>query len=980
MVANPLAFRPLPVTIITTLIYVAVLVPLLVVQTTVPPPPSETPYAGVNMSEAWLDLKELSNGFHPYNSRRNDAVRNWLLLRIDEILKTNGVPYAVMGATAAYATPAEAPVVVFNDMTSNLTFSAASGVVSTAPSVSTYFEGTNIIVYVRGSTDQHGAWWKPPARLARGGVLVNAHYDSVSTGHGATDDGVAVVTLLQLIQHFTSQGNQPSKGFIALFNNGEEDYLNGARAFSRHPASVFPRVFLNLEGAGAGGRATLFRATDLQAANAYKNVPHPFGTIVSGDAFKAGAIRSQTDYVVFNDNLGMRGLDVAFMEPRSRYHTNDDDARHTSPNSVWHMLSAAVSTMQSLTADTGATFEGAAAGKNMVPSGEGTSAVWFDLFGSTFISFELHSLFAVSVTLMVVAPLALIVTGALLSHCDKFYLFSHCLPPHPDSDYDQSISLHSLRGILRFPTILAVSSSILVALAYMLTKLNPFIVYSSPYTVWAMMCAAWLYCMWFLSRATNFVRPTALNRQYALLWLFLIVWVFLVVETVYEERYQFAFGYPAVWYFLSVSVATFLGFMELCALPTKRNYAEEQSFEAAAAQRPTTTASPAPSRPVSSAISRGTGTDNEENEGDEEATESTSLLRGNKTSFARYHRSSVPDTGSNLGISERSIGSQSVFGDEQPWSQHLPDWMWVFQFLILGPITMIILGQIGLLSTAAMSQTLADGNSPLLVYLIIAGLTIMAFAPVTPFLHRHTFHVPTVLLLVFIATLVYNLVAFPFSDTSRLKVFFVQRVDLDTGINRVALAGVESSFMDSVVGSLPSTAGKVVDQTPSAGRQGLVEYSWEGIAPHVVPTNGTLPPEKSYARWLTFNATRAKQANEASIVVSGKNTRSCRIYFDRVASDVNVEGSDVDPHFSKVGDAGTKELRLWSRNWENAWKVSFSWNGEGGMDGRVVCLWNEQDGFATIPALEEVRRFAPSWSVVTKYGDGLVEGSKSFRV
>jgi Zn-dependent M28 family amino/carboxypeptidase len=50
---------------------------------------------------------------------------------------------------------------------------------------------------------------------------------SVSTGFGATDDGMGVITILQLIRFFTTPGNEPKRGIVAMLNNGEEDFLNG---------------------------------------------------------------------------------------------------------------------------------------------------------------------------------------------------------------------------------------------------------------------------------------------------------------------------------------------------------------------------------------------------------------------------------------------------------------------------------------------------------------------------------------------------------------------------------------------------------------------------------------------------------------------------------------------------------------------------------------------------------------------------------
>jgi len=252
---NPIAFTPLPVTIITSLVYVALIVALLVVHLVAPAAPtSSTPAAGINLTEAWLDLRLLTENYHPYNSHSNDHVRDWLLRRIEAILESNDVlPAGNQDGHTLTITSQESPVIVFSDVTSNVSFSSSRS--AGEPGISVYFEGTNIIVYIRGSEEgEAGSWWLQNATPNKGGVLVNAHYDSVSTGSGATDDGVGVITILQLIKHFTTNGKQPRRGIVALLNNGEEDYLNGARAFSQHPMSRFVHVFLNLDGAGAGGR------------------------------------------------------------------------------------------------------------------------------------------------------------------------------------------------------------------------------------------------------------------------------------------------------------------------------------------------------------------------------------------------------------------------------------------------------------------------------------------------------------------------------------------------------------------------------------------------------------------------------------------------------------------------------------------------------------------------------------------------------
>ena len=467
--SNPLGFTPGPVIFVTCVTYIALFAGLLTVHLTVPPYPSRTP-AGTNTTEAWQDLEHITQQYHPYNARANDEVRKYLLSRIKQII-------------ASKELGSDDKVEIIDDNVSNATFSSGE--------TSVYFEGTNIIVAIRGSEDKETfspASQQPlvATRAAKnGGVLVNAHYDSVSTGFGATDDGVGVVSVLQLLSYFTESKNWPKRTIILLLNNGEEDFLNGAKAFMRHPISQVPHTFLNLEGAGAGGRATLFRSTDTEVTQYYKKASHPFGTVVSADGFKARLVASQTDYVVFHDELGLRGLDVAFMEPRARYHTIEDSTRETSLNSLWHMLSASIATVSGLSSDTSNAFSGS--GKptddGKVDAGQGTDAVWFDFFGKAFVVFQLHTLFALNVTLLVVAPVALICLTIALSKADKNYLLARKSYVH-SSDDDEPVHLNGWRGFFRFPIAFVVATALVVALAYLVVRFNPYIVHSSPYAVW----------------------------------------------------------------------------------------------------------------------------------------------------------------------------------------------------------------------------------------------------------------------------------------------------------------------------------------------------------------------------------------------------------------------------------------------------------------------------------------------------------------
>ncbi|KAJ5587047.1 uncharacterized protein N7459_002812 [Penicillium hispanicum] len=956
---NPLAFTPWPVTIIVTAVYLALIIPILVIHHNVPSTPRSNP-KGLNLTEAWNDLQHLTGGFHPYNSHRNDEVRAWLLERVDAIRRS-----AV--AIPAAADEERPDVFVFDDLNSNLTsMDGQTGV---------YFEGTNILVYIRGWEDKKENWWEIPGRTpaGKGGVLVNAHYDSVSTGYGATDDGVGVVTCLQLLRYFLTPGHAPRRGLVVLFNNGEEDYLNGARAYSQHPMAKFAHTFLNLEGAGAGGRATLFRSSDTEVTQAYAKSKYPFGSVLSANGFEKGLITSQTDYVVLDGMLGLRGLDVAFFEPRARYHTDQDDARHTSMDSLWHMVSASVATTTGLVSDDTDRFDGHLRDDGTVPSGTGTRAVWFDLFGSTFAVFQLHTLFALSVTLLIVAPLTLLVTSIILSKADKMYLFRSSVTLDIS---DEKVQLRGLRGFFRFPFLIVIPTAVTVGFAYMVTKLNPYIAHSSAYAVWSMMVSVWVFLAWFVSCVADFARPSAFHRVYTWTWLFVLTWALLVVATVYENEEGLAGGYPMLFYFAGTFVATWISYLELFALPKKSDYVGQFSQ---GSRRPSS---------FGSRLGAVSGDEYQDEDADEDPTESTSLLRGQqRTTFANYVNVSGDYDATREG--EQEGQDPNVYGNEQAWSASLPSWTWLLQLILTIPIILILIAPLGLLLTSALRQTGQDGSPQLTVYLSISILTAVLLAPTLPVIHRFTYHVPIFLFLVLVSTLIYNLTAFPFSDSNRVKLFFSQQVDLDRGNSTAYLIGVPP-YVDDVVRGLPSARGQT-DCVPFANR---VQCPWPGPEPHVVPSDDTSEESSGPSKdWVSFNITHPEDPHPSSVrfEISGKNTRSCRITMDRhpIVNFSVVGSSAPDERFLHPSSDGLHEIRLWSRTWQNKWTVDvdFSQHDTGPyltddskIKGHVSCIWSDINTPGLIPALDEVKQYAPAWVALTKWKDGLVEAYREFEL
>ncbi|KAI7559475.1 hypothetical protein KC317_g10335, partial [Hortaea werneckii] len=349
-----------------------------------------------------------------------------------------------------------------------------------------------------------------------------------------------------------------------------------------------------------------------------------------------------------------------------------------------------------------------------------------------------------------------------------------------------------------------------------------------------------------------------------------------------------------------------------------------------------------------------------------------------------------------------------------------------------------------LLATASLHQTPADGNPALPIYLAFAGLTTLLLLPLTPFLHRWSYHLPTFSLLLGIGCVVYCLLAFPFSPESPMKIFFVQRVDLDLGKVESSLIGLPG-FVEDVLAEVPSSLGQRVDcrdgidaERSWTGRDGLRSCVWEGLWPDVVsqhalaasaqevhgeeggdehsPSSDLAPysnrtkkspaqhPNPSFKSWLDFNISLTSP-HTASLTFQGRNTKQYRLSFpphqpppsSLKIHNGNLSSSVEDPRFgpalpsspssSSSSSLPPKTLRIIPRTWDARIRVDISWPAEKdgvqnveGFRGEVMALWSDANQPGVIPGFDEVGRFAPRWSLVTKGDDGLVLGVRGWRV
>ncbi|KAJ9050571.1 hypothetical protein DSO57_1013372 [Entomophthora muscae] len=247
---------------------------------------------------AYAHLEVITRHPHFFNMRANDDVRNYILDYANRVRTQINPSIQVLDDNTPVAfTGKDTPTGMFGN--SNVTG---------------YLESGNVLVRIQGSANTGNA------------LLISAHFDSVQLSYGANDNGIGVVAAMEMVRLFAL--HPPKHDLIFNFNNFEEAGVLGSVAFMAHEWASTVRAFLNLEGAGAGGRVLLFQCSNPRLAELARAIPRPTTSVLGNDLFQMRVINSVTDYAVYSGKKGIPGVDFAIFRNRAVYHTLLDNIQH----------------------------------------------------------------------------------------------------------------------------------------------------------------------------------------------------------------------------------------------------------------------------------------------------------------------------------------------------------------------------------------------------------------------------------------------------------------------------------------------------------------------------------------------------------------------------------------------------------------------------------------------------------------------------
>ena len=167
-------------------------------------------------------------------------------------------------------------------------------------------------------------------------VMLAGHYDSVSAGPGASDDGHSVAMQLETLRALRASPRLRND-VVFLFTDSEEGGLLGAKAFvEQNPLAKQVGLVMNFEARGTSGPAMMFETSEQNGRLVREfaaAAPHPVTSSLSYEAYKL--LPNDTDLTFFKRG-GLPGLGFAYVDDVAYYHTQNDDVAHLDPRSLQH--------------------------------------------------------------------------------------------------------------------------------------------------------------------------------------------------------------------------------------------------------------------------------------------------------------------------------------------------------------------------------------------------------------------------------------------------------------------------------------------------------------------------------------------------------------------------------------------------------------------------------------------------------------------
>jgi hypothetical protein len=216
---------------------------------------------------------------------------------------------------------------------------------------------------------------KLPGTANTKAILLAAHYDSVPNGSGASDDGAAVVAMLETLRALKAAS--PLKNdVIFLFTDGEEAGLLGAHAFvAEHSLAKDVGLVLNFEARGISGPAMMFETSDQNGwliQEFARAAPYPIAHSLSYEIYRR--LPNDTDLTVFK-KAQMPGLNFAYTNGVTQYHTQLDSVNQIDERSLQHEGSTALALVHHF-------------GDLNLTDVRGRNAVYFDVLGLALVHYS----------------------------------------------------------------------------------------------------------------------------------------------------------------------------------------------------------------------------------------------------------------------------------------------------------------------------------------------------------------------------------------------------------------------------------------------------------------------------------------------------------------------------------------------------------------------------------------------------------------